>query len=113
MMAAVSGSDLKNWHKEKNFMSHDITNEQITIMGATLVLTLYSNIRTINPAWFTLIADEATDVQNRELFNLVIRWFDDKCEASEEPVGSDTITRFLKDLIHYSLNITLCRGQAL
>ena len=82
MMAAVSGSDLKNWHKENHFMSHDINNEQVTIMGATRVQTLYSNIRNIIPAWFTAIVDEATDVKNREQFNFVIRWFDDKYDAS-------------------------------
>ena len=113
MMATVSGSALKKWQKVNNFMSHDITNEQITIVGATLVQTLYSNIRNIIPAWFTVIGYEATDVKNREQFNLAIRWFDDKYEASEEPVGSDTITRVLKDLIHCSLDITLCRVQAL
>ena len=84
MMAAVSGSDLKNWRKENNFMSHDITNEQIPIMGPTLVQTLYSNIRNITPAWFSVFAEEATDVKNSEQFNLAIRWFDDKYEAREE-----------------------------
>ena len=68
MMAAVSVSDLKN-RLENNFMSHDITNEQLIIMGPTLVRTLYSNTRNITPAWFSVIPDEATDVKNREQFN--------------------------------------------
>ena len=72
--------------QENNFISLDITNEQLLIMGPTLVQTLYSNIRNIIQARFSATADEATDVKNREQLNIAIRWFDDNYEASEEPL---------------------------
>ena len=123
MWADSEGSctDLKDWLKENRYLSHDSVNEQITLMGQSILRTLLKNIKGSIPAWFAVIADEATDVANREQFNLSIRWVNNEYVASEDPVGlfclpdtrSDTITMVLKDLlIRCDLPLSLCRGQA-
>ena len=38
------------------------------------------------PAWFSIIADEATDVSSKQL-NLIICWVSDSYEVHEDPVG--------------------------
>lgn len=65
MWASASNSDLKTWLKENKYMSRDITNEQITIMGQTLLQTLLANIKKIVPTWYAIIADEAAGIVNR------------------------------------------------
>lgn len=102
-------------------MSADIINEQITIMGQTVLGTLLSSIKSTSPSWFSILADEATDVANREQFNLSIRWVDEDYAVNEDPVGlfclpdttANTLVVVLKDLlIRCSLPLSLCRGQA-
>ena len=121
MWAGASNSDLKTWLRENKYMSHDIINEQITIMGHSLLQTLLANIKKNVPVWYAIIADEAADVVNREQLNLSIRWVSDDYMVSEDPVGlyclpdttANTITKVLKDLlIRCAFPISLCRGQA-
>ena len=78
-------------------------------------------MKKVTPTWYAIIADEATDVANREQFNLSLRWMNDEYEISEDPVGlfclpsttADTITMVLKDfLIRCDLPVSLCRGQS-
>ena len=112
-------NDVREWLKDNKYMSHDIVNEQITIMGHAILRTLLKNIKTSK--WFSVIVDEATDVVNREQMNLSIRWVNDEYDISEDPVGlvclpnttADTLTKVLKDLLlRCSLPLSLCRGQA-
>ena len=73
------------------------------------------------PSWFSIIADEATDVCNTEQLNLSIRWVSDDYEAHEDSIAffrvpdtkSETLFSVIKDLlIRCNLPLTLCRGQA-
>ena len=68
-------------------MSHDIVNELITIMGHSVLRKVLSQIKCQNPGWFSLIADEATDVNNREQLNLSIRYVDDDYVVHEDPIA--------------------------
>ena len=45
------------------YMSHDIINELIAIMGNTVLREILSKIRGLAPGWYAVIGDEATDVQ--------------------------------------------------
>ena len=74
-----------------------------------------------NPGWYSLIADEATDVNNREQLNLSIRYVDDDYVAHEDPISllslpntfAETVYSVLKDLLlRCDLSLKLCRGQA-
>ena len=107
MMAGDCNPCMTDWIKENKYMSPEIVNEQITMMGLSVLRTLLSNIKMVTPSWYSIIADEATDVANREQLNLSLRWVNVKYEISEDPVGlvclpnttADTITQVLKDLL--------------
>ena len=69
-----------------------------------------------SPSWYSIIADEATDIANREQLNVSIRWVND------DPLGlfslpntkADTLTKAIKQdiLTRCVLPISMCRGQA-
>ena len=89
-------------------MSHDIVNELIAIMGHSILQKVLSQIKCQkNQGWFSLIAEEATDVNNREQLNLSIRYVDDDYVVHEEPIGlcslpntfAETVYSVLKDLL--------------
>ena len=80
-----------------------------------------NNIKECSPAWYAIIADEATDVANREQLNLSIRWVSAEYEISEDPVGlyslpntkADTLYTVTTDILtRCSLSLSMCRGQA-
>ena len=84
-----------------------------------MLQTLLENIRQASPAWFSVLADETTDVLKREQFNFSIRWVNYEYIVSEEPIGlfclpdttASRLTSVLKDiLIRCSLPLGLCRG---
>ena len=62
---------LKTWLADKNYFSPDILNEQITIVGEQLARSLLEDIR--KPGIFSLLADEAADVCNKEQLCVCIR----------------------------------------
>ena len=59
------------------------------------------------PAWFSIIADEATDINQAEQLNVSIRWVDDDYCAHEDPIGlfkvpdtkAETLFKVIKDLL--------------
>ena len=55
----------------------EVVNELISMMGQSVLRKLLCNIKRVTPHWFGIIADEATDVSNREQLNLSIRWVND------------------------------------
>ncbi len=61
MMSHVeSDSTIVGWLQEKKYMSRDIINELIAIMGQSVLRTLLGNIKKTTPSWYAIIADEAT-----------------------------------------------------
>ena len=112
-------SELNTWIKERKYFSPQILNEQISLMGLSVLRGLLSDIKTAH--WFSLLADEATDTSNKEQLVICIRWVDEEFKIHEDPVelidlpktDSATITSALKDcLIRFSLPISQCCGQA-
>ena len=70
--------------------------------------------------FFSLIADEYTDISNQEQLTLCLRWVDDHLEAHEDFLGfynipniqSNTIVLVIKDaLVRLQLSLSYCRGQ--
>ena len=67
-----------------------------------------------------MIGDKATDVPNREQFNLSIRWVDNNYEIHEDPLGlfclpNTTADTLVKDILvrcSFPMAMSLCRGQA-
>ena len=112
--------DLQIWVKENRFTCHQTVNELISIMGKNLLRDLLEKIQKASPAWFSVIADEATDVCNAEQLVLSIRWVNNKYIVFEDAVGlfrvpnttAETLFTVIKDLIRCALPLSLCRGQA-
>ena len=111
--------ELKTWVSEHKYFSPDILNEQIALMGLSAVREVLKNIRSVE--WFSLLADEATDISNKEQLVICIRWVDINFDIHEDPVelihvpktDSLTIASAIKDcLIRHCLPISQCRGQA-
>ena len=57
---------IKSWIKENRYTCHQTVNELICIMGQNLLRNVLGKIREEDPAWFSIIADEASDVCNTE-----------------------------------------------
>ena len=71
-----------------------------------------------NSLWYSIIADEATDVSHNEQMSLSIRWTDDSYQIHEETIGlvqlpdtkAQTIYSVIKGiLIRCSLPLMGCR----
>ena len=110
---------LNSWITERKYFFPAILNQQIALMGLSLLRKLLSDTRSAE--FFSIIADEATDVSHKEQMTVCIRWFDEDFSIQEDPVelihlpktDSNTLTCALKDsLIRLCLPISQCRGQA-
>ena len=110
---------LKKWLENRQYLSHDIVNEMIMLMGNTLLRKLLANIR--EACWFSIIADETRDISNLEQFAITIRWVNSKYEVQEDLIGmvhvpsttASTLTAAIRDvLIRCILPLNNCRGQA-
>ena len=111
--------ELKSWIYKKQYTSPEIINEIITIMGHKILDSLLVRIK--RSLWFSIIADEATDISGNEQMSLSIRWTDDEYNVYEECIGlmqlpntmAQTICCSIKDLLcRCSLPLSQCRGQA-
>ena len=110
---------LAKWLKNQQYLSPEIINELITLMGNDLLRQLLSSIHAAT--WYAILADETADVANQEQLSVSIRWVGDAYEINEDFIGlvhvpritADTLTAAIKDvLIRCSLPLAQCRGQA-
>ena len=63
-------------------------NELIESLGHTLLRKLLVAMKAgSGPAWFSIIADEAADINNTEQLNVSIRWVSDDYEIHKDPIG--------------------------
>ena len=112
---------VKSWIEEGKYMSHDMVNELITLMGQSVLRKLLCRIKNADPCWFAIIVDETADVARHEQLNLTIRYVDNDYIINEDSIGlfslpdttADTLSVVVKDLlIRCNLPLPLCRGQA-
>ena len=113
---------LEEWLKRKTnkYTSHDIQNEILALMATNVVKSIVNDISKGQCNFFSLIADEYTDVSNLEQLSICLRWIDDCLNSHEDFLGfyeipnisSETIEKALKDsLIRLQLSLNECRGQ--
>lgn len=112
---------IQAWLRENRYTSHQAVNELINSLGLTLLRTLLQKAASVTgPMWYSIIADEATDVINTEQLNLSIRWVGDNYEIHKDPLGlyrvpdtkAETLFIIIKDLLlRCNLPLALCRGQ--
>ena len=119
LLEARDSTDMGAWLRRREYISPDIINELITTMGQSILRQLVVEIR--SSLWFSILADEATDVSRHEQMSLSIRWVDNNFAIHEDVLGliqlpdtkAATIFGAIKDiLIRCSLPLSQCRGQA-
>ena len=118
-MWAEDNEDIRSWIRQNRYTSHQAVNE---ILSQNVLRNLLKVMKDVaGPAWFSIIADKATDVVNTEQLNLSIRWVSDDYEVHEDPIGlyrvpdtkAETLFKVIKDiLIRCNLPLALYRGQA-
>ena len=66
---------LNCWSGLKNgrYLSHDVINELINMIGKAVLRSLVADLHKKSQL-FTLIADESTDISNKEQLTCVLRW---------------------------------------
>ena len=104
--------------KTDKYCCHPIQNELLDVMANTITRNIANNI--CEAKYFSLIADEVTDVSNREQVVVCMHWVDGELEPHEDfrglykvdDIQSNTIVAILQDILK-CLNLTLmnCRGH--
>lgn len=101
------------------YTSPTIQNELISILGEQIRESIVNQIPFDAP-YFSILADEVTDVSNREQLSLVIRFVDSDGNIHEEFLGFQNLQRItgeaiassiLDTLPQWNLDIKNCRGQ--
>lgn len=59
---------LRRWLQQQQYMSHEITNEIIMLLGNVVLRQLLNCIR--EATWFAVLADETADISNQEQLSL-------------------------------------------
>ena len=115
LLQAERCPDLKRCIHDKQYLSGEIANEFIALMGNAVLRALLSEIREVN--MFSLIADEASDVSDKEQLCTTIRWVDSSFQIHETPLelinvpktDSETLTSMIKDsFVRLALPIRQC-----
>ena len=103
---------------QHKYMHNDIQNELIELMAKQVLTKKLESTR--SSKFFGIIADEYTDISNKELLSMCFRWIKD-LRVHEDFVGyyelpdikSDTIVTAIKDsLIRMQLSLNDLRVQA-
>ncbi len=91
----------------------------VALIGRHVTLQLLENIH--KASIFSLIADEATDVTNKEQLCISLRWVDEMFDIHEDALelvqlpktDAETIANAIKDfMLRFQLPSGQCRGQA-
>ena len=120
LLRALDIPGVSDWMKKKTnkYTSPQIQNECLEIMALQIVRKIGTIIR--DCSYYVIMADECTDVSNKEQFTICIRCVDDDLNDHEYFIGlyevsnitSDTLVHAIKDtLIRFNFNISDCRGQ--
>ena len=102
LLQAAECPEMEIWLQKREYISPEIVNEIITIMGQLLLRKLLRC-----SLWYSILADEATDVSHHEQLSLSIRWVDDDFVVNEDTLGlmqlpdtkASTIFSAIKDIL--------------
>ena len=107
------------WKKRNKYTSSDIQNECLQIMALSILRQVSASI--IKNGFFSIMADEGTDVANKEQFVVCIWWVDhENLTDHEDTIGvynvgtidANTLTTAIRDvLLCISLKMSECHGQ--
>ena len=85
LLHAEDCPEMKTWLRKKEYISPEIVNEIIMMMGQSVLRQLLSEIK--SSLWFSILADEATDISHHEQMSLSIRWEDDSYTIHEDTLS--------------------------
>ena len=111
---------ISKWlHKKTNkYTSGEAQNELLKIMAHQVLRKIANDLQTSE--FFTVMADETTDISNREQVVICLRWVDNSLDVHEEFVGlhmvdsidASTLVAVTKDaLLRFNLSLKRVRGQ--
>ena len=103
---------------QHKYMHNDIQNELVELMAKQVLAKKLESIR--SSKFFGIIADEYTDISNKELLSACFRWIKDLRHHEDfvgyyelQDIKSDTIVIAIKDsLIRMQLSLNDLRAQA-
>ena len=119
LLMAKDNKPMRDWLGKKEYISPEIVNELITIMGQTVLRNILAKVK--EAMWYAIIADEATDISHNEVMCISVRWVDAHYDIHEDVLGlvqlpdtkSETLFKVIKDVvIRCSLSLSMCCGQA-
>ena len=114
---------IESWLSKKtnNYLSHQIQNECLQIMALHVQILQQVSQNISDSACYTIMADECTDIANKEQFTIcIIRWVGQDLQDHEDLIGlyevgsinTDCLTEAIKDtLLRIGLKLSECRGQ--
>ena len=119
-LRAFDSPAVLTWMEKKTdkYMSSDIQNECLQIMALSILRQISASF--VRNGFFTVMADECTDIANKEQFVVCIRWVDETLTDHEDVIGvynvgtidANTLTAAIHDvLLRMSLKMSQCRGQ--
>ena len=76
-------------------------------MGQTLLKEIMANVR--DSLWYSLIADEATDVSRTEQLSVTIRWVDKAYQVHEDTLVLKELRDTKAETIHHEIKDVLIR----
>ena len=76
---------LASWLKKRDYISPAVVNEIITLCGHAILRQLLVEVRAAN--YFSLIADEVTDISHNEQMCIAVRWVDAGYTINEAALG--------------------------
>ena len=74
LLQAVEFPAFAQWLQKREYISPEITNEIIVLMGQTVLCGLLADIH--SRQWFSIISDETTDINHNQQICIAIRWVD-------------------------------------
>ena len=110
---------MKLWLCKKEHISPGIISELNVMMGQAVLRQILQDVK--SALWFSVLADEASDISHNVYISLSIKWVDSNYSIHEDSVGliqlpdtmAQTLFSVIKDmLIRCSLLLSQCRGQA-
>lgn len=90
LLQAQDCPGMKSWLYQREYISPEIVNKLMKLMGQTVLRQLLAKIRA--SLWFSILADEATDISHHELMSLSIRWVDESFVIHEDVPGLFQLT---------------------
>ncbi len=85
LLQVLDSPQLARWIKKRDYISPAVVNEIITLCGNTVLRQMLVDIRAAK--YFSLIADEATDIAHNEQMCIAIRWVDSSYGVHETAIG--------------------------